>query len=136
MLKKLLRFLLTVALSVALTVGVYVLVDGMYLLGLPQAKNVQSVQIAYANAAPQTYTASEQLTRTLSLTNFLKYDLFGAADASDQPLVTLTWTLTNGETVPLSASRTTVWWQGKTHALKHPDMFMNLTEGIFPMEAN
>lgn len=108
MLKKLLRFLLTVALSVALTVGVYVLVDGMYLLGLPQAENVQSVQIAYANAAPQTYTASEQLTRTLSLTNFLKYDLFGAADASDQPLVTLTWTLTNGETVPLSASRTTV----------------------------
>lgn len=136
MLKKLLRFLLTAALSVALTVGVYVLVDGMYLLGLPQAEAVQSVQIAYTDAAPQTYTAPEQLTRTLSLTNFLKYDLFGTADASDAPLVTLAWTLTSGKTVSLSASRTTVWWQGKAHALKHPDMFMNLTEGIFPTETN
>ena len=31
----------------------------------------------------------------------------------------------------LSANRTTMWWKGKAHPLKEPDVFCNIVENLF-----
>lgn len=46
-------------------------------------------------------------------------------------MVSITYTLRDGSTRTAAASSATGWWNGKSRALKDPDMFVNLAEGIF-----
>lgn len=132
-LKRALRLLVTVIVTTALLVGFQVVTAGMWLLGLPGQNEVKSVSIAYPQVADQvkTVTGEEDKELALKLTGFLKYNLFQKADDSQQPLITITYHLQDGTQRSISANRTTVWWKGKTYALKDPDIFVNLTEGIF-----
>lgn len=70
----------------------------------------------------------------LKLTNFLKYDVFEKADTTQEPLIHITYHQKDGTDQTISANRTTVWWEGKTYAIKDKDMFVNLTEGLFFLE--
>ena len=76
----------------------------------------------------------EDLELTVKLSGFLRYDLFAQPDESGEPLITLSYHTLDGGTVTVSANRTTVWWHGKAHAIKDPDLFINLIEGIFFLE--
>ena len=56
---------------------------------------------------------------------------YSKADGGQQPLISITYYLQNGTDRTISANRTTVWWKGKSYAIKDPGLFVNLTEGIF-----
>ena len=43
----------------------------------------------------------------------------------------MTYTLKNGEVRVLSASRTTMWWKGRAHPLRQPEVFCNIVDGLF-----
>lgn len=110
--------------------------NGMYLLGVPKAEQVQKVTVSYPEVSEtaKEVTDTEKIKAAVGLTNFLKYRLFTTPEASDQPEFTMTYILENGETVSVGASENTVWWHGKAHALKHEGAFMKLAEGIFYFE--
>lgn len=105
----------------------------MYLLGLPNLDDIQSVNISYPRVADEVKEISsrEDIELALKLTGFLKYDLFGKANSEEEPLIIITYLLQDGTAKTISANNTTVWWNNKTYTLKDKEIFINLTEGIF-----
>lgn len=136
MFKRIGGFLLTILLSTTLVVFLHLLTGGMYLLGIPKTEEVSSVTLSYPDVSEdvKAVTDREKIELTVKLTGFLKYSLFQKADTGGEPLITITYSMADGKTVNVSANRETVWWKGKAYQLKEPEIFINLTEGIFFLE--
>ena len=132
-LKSVFRLLGQMVIVAAVLIGFQVVTEGMWLLGLPELDQVESVTIAYPQVTDQvkTVTDGENKELALKLTGFLKYNLFQKAEDGQQPLITITYHLQDGTDRSIAANGTTVWWKDKAYALKDPDIFVNLTEGIF-----
>lgn len=132
--RKLLRILGHIVWEIAaaslLAVLMYLATQGMWLTHLPAEKDVQSVSLSL-NGETVEVTEPERVERALKLVGFLKYRLFTQAEADDAPLLTMTLRLRDGAECIVSASRDTVWWRGKAHALRQRELFVNLTEGLF-----
>ncbi|MCC8100035.1 MAG: hypothetical protein LIO78_08260 [Clostridiales bacterium] len=107
--------------------------EGMYLIGIPDADEVQRVTVAYPSVTDEVkeLTDEEDIALAVKLSGFLKYELFSEADADGEPLVTITYDMATGETVTVSANRDTVWWKGKAHAIKEEETFINVMEALF-----
>lgn len=133
MCKRIFRTLLTFALTLAAMLAAYAAISGMWLFGVPNAKNVVEVTITSTEYPAETIVSSdaECIERTVKLTGFLKYRLFTAAQEDDTPIVTIVWTLRDGSVCEISASRETVWWRGRALPLKDEAFFINLADGIF-----
>lgn len=129
----LIRWLPETAVAVVLLVCIKILADGMYLLGVPDLKDISSVGISYPNLTEETKEISdpENMELALKLTAFLRYDLFEKPDRTQEPLITIRYYLKDGTERTVSANDTTVWWNGRAHAVQDEKMFVNLTEGIF-----
>ncbi len=131
------RMLKNPAFSVLLTgillIGLNIAMKGMFLMGKPKAEEVVRVEILYpeADALPREFSDAEPIELACSLMNFLNYRPFKQVQEDDAPLITITYILTDGSSRQVSASRQTVWWQGKKYALKDEGFFVNLAEGIF-----
>lgn len=133
MCKRIFRTLLTFALTLAAMLAAYAAISGMWLFGVPNAKNVVEVTITSTEHPAETivFSDAECIERTVKLTGFLKYRLFTAAQEDDTPIVTIVWTLRDGSVCEISASRETVWWRGRALPLKDEAFFINLADGIF-----
>lgn len=131
--KCLIRFLLEVIIATFLMIGVKILIDGMWLLGLPDLNDIQSVSISYPNLTDEVKEVSNNNDKELALklTGFLKYDLFEQTDNEEEPIITITYHLRNGLDKTISANNNTVWWNGKVYSIKDKEIFINLAEGIF-----
>ena len=81
MCKRIFRTLLTFALTLAAMLAAYAAISGMWLFGVPNAKNVVEVTIASTEHPAETIVSSdaECIERTVKLTGFLKYRIFTAA---------------------------------------------------------
>lgn len=126
-------FLLKIFIGMLICAVLYLCVYGMALIGIPEAEEVERITISYSEFPDEVreLTEKEDLEMVIQLCDFLNYSLLGE-DASDSPpIVTVTYFLKNGDTVIVSANRTSVWWKGKVHALKQEELFVNLTEEIF-----
>ena len=124
-----LQTLLTVVLSVLIASAVWIDRYGVPLLGLPKAEDVQSVTLVSLDSGSVTVTDTENVELLVKAANLLNYKL-GAPDTTD-PELTVTYTLKNGEVRVLSASRTTMWWKGRAHPLRQPEVFCNIVDGLF-----
>ncbi len=100
--------------------------------GLPAKKNVVEVTASYPALTDETKTFRdpEKLELAVNLAYSLRYRPFAQPDLSEPPLITLSYHTLDGDTVTVEANRTTVWWHGKAHAVKHPGSFIKLTEGV------
>lgn len=116
-----------------LLIGLNIATKGMFLMGKPKAEEVVRVEILYpeADARPREFSDAEPIELACSLMNFLNYRPFKRVQEGDTPLITITYIFADGSSRQVSASRQTVWWQGKQYALKDEGFFVNLTEGIF-----
>ena len=124
-----LQTLLTVVLSVLIASAVWIGRYGVPLLGRPKAEDVQSVTLVSLDSGSVTVTDTENVELLVKAANLLNYKL-GAPDTTD-PELTVTYTLKNGEVRVLSASRTTMWWKGRAHPLRQPEVFCNIVDGLF-----
>ena len=124
-----LQTLLTVVLSVLIASAAWMGRYGVQLLGLPKAEDVQSVTLVSLDSGSVTVTDTENVELLVKAANLLNYKL-GAPDTTD-PELTVTYTLKNGEVRVLSASRTTMWWKGRAHPLRQPEVFCNIVDGLF-----
>ena len=131
--KELLRFVLAVFLSVSAVLAVSIFMNGMYLLGIPDPEDVQSVVAEYPGVTDEKkeFTDREHVEQAVKLTGFLRYALFEEPVSGGSPMITITYVLDDGRTVSVSADRETVWWKGRPRAIKDREMFINLAEGIF-----
>ena len=97
---------------------------------------MQYVTVSYPEVTDEEkkITDREQIRLAVQLTGFLRYSLLEEADSGESPMITITYYRENQPAITVSANRNTVWWKGKSHVIKDPDMFVNLTEGIFFLE--
>ena len=103
-LKSVLRLLGQMAIVAAVLIGFQVVTDGMWLFGLPELDQVESVSIAYPQVTEEikTVTGAEDKELALKLTGFLKYNLFQQAESGQQPLITITYHLQDGIPSPIT----------------------------------
>lgn len=131
--KGLIRFLAEVAVITVLIVGISIFTNGMYLLGLPDLNEIESVTISYSGVTDEVkeLSSQEDMELALHLTGFLKYDLFGKTNGEEEPAITITYFLRDGTNKTIAANDTAVWWNDKVYAVKNKGAFVKLTEGIF-----
>lgn len=131
--KKLIQFLIEIAIATILIIGIKIFTNGMYLFGLPALEDIQSVSISCPSVTNEIKEASSQkdIELALDLTGFLKYNLFEKANGTEEPLITITYHLNDGTNESISANNTTVWWNGKSYAIKDEEAFVKLAKGIF-----
>lgn len=127
------RLLAQIVVTTIVLLAIEISMEGMYLLGIPSKENVTKIMVSYPAVTEEAkvFTDAENIDLGLHLTGFLRYVPFEKCDNQEEPLITITYVLQNGQEVSLSANRNTVWWKGKAHAVKQKDIFVNLTEGIF-----
>lgn len=131
--KLFLNWIVPVVISTAFIMLIDVGINGMYLIGVPDAENVNSVTIAWPEKSEtgKEYSDLESIDLAISLTGFLKYSLFAQAEELVPSGIEITYSLQNGDTITVVGNENTVWWKGKAHALKQKGAFVKLAEGIF-----
>ena len=131
--KWIVRTCIQILVAVLSLVGFSIFFKGMYLIGVPAPEDVQKAVISYPQAEDEAkeVTDPKQVELAVKLTGFLRYSLFEEADEREQPLITIEYHGNDGRVTAVSANRNTVWWKGKARVIKDPDLFINLTEGIF-----
>lgn len=127
------KHLKIILVSMIFVLIVSVCIDGLWLFGIPDAEDVQSVQVTNLrySTEPKTFSDAENIQLAVQLSGFLKYKLFSDVQSDSEPIVTITYHLSNGSSQSLSANEDTLWWKGKTRSLKQENIFLKLSEGIF-----
>lgn len=127
------KLILQVACSMLVCLAVYIATKGMFLVGVPGTDEVWKVTITYPTLTDQVqeYTDEENIELAVKLTGFLKYSLFAETTETELDGITIYYHLDNGKMVSVTADEDAVMWQGKAHALKDPEIFMNLATTLF-----
>ncbi len=102
---------------------------GIPLIGLPEKEEVERVTIVYNNTEERSLTDEESIGLLVQSANLLNYRFGGKTE--ETPVLSVSYHLKNGKTISLEANTTTLWWRGKSHALKETDVFINVIEGLF-----
>lgn len=131
----LIQYFVSVLCTVLVVLAAFVLWRGMPLLGVPDEKEIASVTVTHSEYCPEgkNFTDSEKIHLAHNLANFLNRDFFAQPKADEAPVVSITYNLRDGSSCTAAADSLTGWWNGKSRALREPDMFVNLAEGIFFM---
>jgi len=131
--KKVLWFLGIVAIVAALNLCFQIAIQGMWLLGIPETEQIQSVTVSYPSVSEENLELTDipGIELCVDMTGFLKYRLFQKADSTDTPLVTITYHLADGSALEVAASKTSVFYRGRQYVLKDDNTFANVVEGIF-----
>lgn len=111
-----------------------VMMNGVPIFGAPNPKDVESVTVTAAGEPGETYTDPENIELAVKLINSLNYQPFTPVSESSQeagPDVTITYKLSDGRELTAAANWVTGWWGGEARALKEPDMFVKLADGVF-----
>lgn len=126
-------FLFGIIIVIVLSIGFYVLIYGMDLLGLPKLADVQSVSILCSDTTVEgkEITSTEEIEMALKATGFLKYKLFEKPSNKERPIIVITYHLEDGTDATISANNTTVWWKDKSYVIKEKEIFVNVIEGLF-----
>ena len=76
--KGLIKIIIEIIVVTILVTSINICLNGMYLLGLPDFDEIQSVRISYPNITNEVKEFSDDynIELALKLTGFLKYDLF------------------------------------------------------------
>lgn len=105
---------------------------GVPIWGAPRAEDVQSVTVKMEDDGVYAeFTDPEKIKLAVNLINTLNYQPFTPPSETTGPDVTITYTLKDGRELTAAANWITGWWNGEPHALKQPDVFVNLAKGIF-----
>lgn len=118
-----------IAIACALNTIIWLALHGIPLAGLPEKENVQSITIVCNGTEERQITDGENIELLVKAANLLNYRLAGQEEGS--PVITVAYHLKDGEDAVIAANGTTVWWKGKAHALKEPELFSNIMQGLF-----
>ena len=133
MIRKLGAYIFRIVITTVIVFGGYLFMNGMFLIGIPKAENLQSVKIEYfePNHEIKEITDNSKLELAVKITGFLNYSVFEKAEEPFEPKVTITYLLNDRTEISVAADNNTVLWKGKLHKIKQPDIFINISETIF-----
>lgn len=127
------QFIIPVILSLVITATAYYFINGIPLMGIPEAKDIAYVEVSNSklNIDARKYADAKGIESAISVTYFLKCKLGGSNQ--EKPAIQITFALKDGTLMSLSASEKTVCWKGKTLAVKGNSgkRFVKMAEGLF-----
>ncbi len=128
----LLRFLVAFLTTAAITTAFFIARNGIPVWGGPKPEKVAAVRVELLTTGhTKVVTDPADIKTACRLINFLNYQPFTPADTRSPSEVAVTYQLKDGRELTAQASWITGWWNGEAHALKQPDLFVNLVEGLF-----
>ena len=132
MIRKLGAYIFRIVITTVIVFGGYIFMNGMFLIGIPKAENLQAVKIEYfePNHEIKEITDSSKLELAVKITGFLNYSVFEKAEEPFEPKVTITYLLNDRTEISVAVDNNTVLWKGKLHKIKQPDIFINISETI------
>lgn len=131
--KRVLRVVAPMVLAGAVAAALLFASNGVPVFGAPNPRDVESVTVAWAQGGTGTYTDPERIELAVNLINALNCQPFTpVSDTSRElgPDVTVSYRLKGGRELTAAANWVTGWWNGEARALKKPDMFVKLAEGV------
>ena len=133
MIHKLGAYIFRIVITTVIVFGGYIFMNGMFLIGIPKAENLQAVKIEYfePNHEIKEITDSSKLELAVKITGFLNYSVFEKAEEPFEPKVTITYLLNDRTEISVAADNNTVLRKRKLHKIKQPDIFINISETIF-----
>lgn len=101
---------------------------------MPDSKDIAFVEVRDVRLSSESrrLTSPEDISNARNVANLLNYWLGVVQD--EEPVISITYCLKNGETVDVSASEDMVFWMGKARKIRDGDMFINIVEGLFFMD--
>jgi hypothetical protein len=134
-LQNLKQYLLTALISVAIVTGMFLYSNGLPIFGIPDAKEIASVEIIdlRQGTEPKKFTEPEQLEMASKMPYFLSHRLLPTKDESS-PLITITYQLKDGKTWMVQTNETAVFLKGKAYPIRkkeYGDTFAKIIEGYF-----
>ena len=134
--KRIIIFVITIALAALLSAGGYILIWGMPVSGAPNPRDVQSVTVKYGEepGGAVEYTDPEKIKSACGLLSSLNYDPFADASEDGEIAVTITYNMKDGSRKVAAANDGTCWWRGKALAIKQEGEFVSIAKGLFPQD--
>ena len=133
MISKLGAYNFRIVITTVIVFGGYIFMNGMFLIGIPKAENLQAVKIEYfkPNHDIKEITDSSKLELAVKIAGFLNYSVFEKAEEPFEPKVTITYLLNDRTEISVAADNNTVLRKVKLHKIKQPDICINISEPLF-----
>lgn len=135
--KKVFRFIATVIAVVIVVIGLNLLVDGVSLLGTPDAENVSCVIVEHSDYPDEIkkHTDDTKIELAVAILGYLNYSpLKGLSD--DVPVIRVTYIMNDNTEIVVKANDKTVWWNGKAYAVTDENMFVKMCTAVFYLQEN
>ena len=115
--------------------GKHLLFEGQNLPHKPDKNNVNSVVVEYADYSSESGEYDNELTvkAAVAILNDLDYSILKKAPAGE-PSVKITYIMNDKTKVIVEANNETVWWRGKTYAIKDEGEFVKSCRILFHSE--
>ena len=130
--KRTIRSFLSTFVVCFITTGlVFYFARGVPLYGMPDIEDIEFVEIRDVRLSSEIrrLTSPEDISNARNAANLLNYWLGTAPQ--EEPFISITYCLKNGETVNVSANENVVLWRGKTRKIRYGDTFVNVVEVLF-----
>ena len=122
----------TVTLSIIIVALLYCLTEGWPLMVSPKIENIEMVTVTEHDLGlEKEFTDAKNIELAVKLINFLNVVPFSAVSNTDEPLISIKYSLKDGSEINVSANNTAVFLNDKGHRLKEPEIFVDLAKGIF-----
>lgn len=116
----------------AFSVGTHFFVDGISLPNKPDMNEVSSVVVEHTDYPGETRERSEELMvkATVAILSELDYSLM-RKPPEGEPVVKITYIMKDNTEIVVEANEETVWWNGKTYAIKEEGAFVKSCKLLF-----
>ena len=135
--KKVFRFIATVIAVTIVVIGLNLLIEGVPLLGTPDAANVSSVIVEHSDYPDdiKKHTDDTKIELAVAMLGYLHYSpLKGLSD--DVPVIKVTYIMDDNTEIVVKANDKTVWWNGKVYAVTDENMFVKMCTAVFYLQEN
>ena len=135
--KKVFRFIGTVIAVVIVVICLNLLIDGVPLMGTPDAENVSSVIVEHSDYPDDVKkrTDDTKIELAVAILGYLNYSpLKGLSD--DVPVIRVTYIMNDNTEIVVKANDKTVWWNGKAYAVTDENMFVKMCTAVFYLQEN
>lgn len=133
--KKVFRFIGTVIAVVIVVIGLNLLIDGVPLMGTPDAENVSCVIVEHSEYPDEIkkHTDDTKIELAVAMLGYLNYSpLKGLSD--DVPVIKVTYIMNDNTEIVVKANDKTVWWNGKAYAVTDENMFVKMCTAVFYLQ--
>lgn len=130
--KKWIRTVLVIFICIVIHFLFYTLFEGIRLPKTPKVEAVEKIVLEhtdYPNEVKE-YEKKRDIEVTKALVGYLRYSPF-KKKSNETPQIHLTFVMKDGTEYVISANEETVWWNGKTYALREEGFFVNSCTSLF-----